>query len=67
MPVFGVARTIVDVFRYRNILGLDVGLKGLREALRKRKVTPAEVTKLAIARGAWKIIEPYMAALTIDS
>ena len=37
VPVFGVAKTLADAFRYRRVLGTTLLVEGLREALRKRK------------------------------
>ena len=36
--VYNVAKTIADVFKYRNKVGLDVALEALREAWRARLV-----------------------------
>ena len=38
VPVFNAARTIVDCFKFRNKIGLDVALEALREGWRERKV-----------------------------
>jgi len=66
VPIFGIAKTIVDVFRYRRIIGINVALEGLREALCKRKATPAQIAKYASDAGVWKAMEPYVSALTSD-
>ena len=66
VPVFGVAKTLADLFRYRRITGINLAVEGLREALRQRKAKPAEIAKAAAAGGVWKIIEPYLMALTAD-
>lgn len=47
VPVFEPAKTIVDCFRYRNKIGLDVALEGLREGLRTRRVTPDQLWRFA--------------------
>ena len=39
VPVFSAARTVVDCFRYRNKIGLDVALEALRDGLHQRKFT----------------------------
>ncbi len=39
-------------------------LEGLREALRKKKATPARIAKYASDARVWKIVEPYVSALT---
>ena len=43
VPIFGIAKTITDLFRYRRTVGINLALEGLREAMRKRKITPAAV------------------------
>jgi predicted transcriptional regulator of viral defense system len=64
VPIFGIARTIADLFRYRRTIGINLAVGGLREALRQRKATPAEIAKCAVERGVWKIMEPYVSAMT---
>jgi predicted transcriptional regulator of viral defense system len=75
VPIYGVAKTVVDLFRYRqsagkrykNSPGLNVALEGLREALRQRKTTPAEIAEYANDAGIWKIVEPYLQAMTANA
>jgi hypothetical protein len=64
VPIFGVAKTIADLFRYRQTVGINVALEGLREALRQKKASPAEIAREAVDAKVWKIMEPYMSALT---
>lgn len=66
VPIFEVAKTIVDLFRYRSTIGVNIALEGLREALRKRKATPAQIAQYASAARVWKAMEPYMSALHSD-
>lgn len=66
VPIFGIAKTIADLFRYRRIVGVNVALEGLREALRKKKVTPAQIAKFASDARVWKTMEPYVSVLTSD-
>jgi predicted transcriptional regulator of viral defense system len=68
------AKTIVDLFRYRRSegrrfsksTGLNAALEGLKEALRQGKATPAEIARYALEAGNWKVIEPYLEAMTVD-
>ena len=62
----GVPKTIADLFRYRRTVGINVALEGLREALRNRKATPAQIAKYASDARVWKTMEPYVSALTSD-
>ncbi len=64
VPIYGIAKTITDLFRYRRTVGINLALEGLREALRKRKATPAAIAKRAVEAGVWKTMEPYLTALT---
>ena len=64
VPIFGVAKTVADLFRYRRTVGIEVALEGLRETLRQKKATPAELAKQANAAGVWPTMEPYLMALT---
>jgi predicted transcriptional regulator of viral defense system len=66
VKVFGVAKTVADCFRYRNKIGLSIAIEGLREALRQRKATPADIAQLAAIRGVSTIVRPYLEALTAN-
>ena len=67
VPVFGVAKTVADLFRYRLTVGDALAIEGLRQALRQRKATPAEIAHEAEAAGVWATMEPYLMALTSDA
>lgn len=66
------ARTVVDLFRYRapagrryqRSPGLNLALEGLREVLRQRKATPSEIAGVAEEVGVWKVMRPYLEAMT---
>ena len=49
VPVFGVAKTVADLFRYRRTVGDALAIEGLRQALRQRKATPAEIARATSA------------------
>ncbi len=66
VPIFGVAKTIADVFRHRRSIGTDVAVPALKEALRQRKTTPSEISASAMRSGVWKPLRPYLEALTVD-
>ena len=67
VPVFGVAKTVADLFRYRRTVGDALAIEGLRQALRQRKATPAQIAREANAAGVWGTMEPYVMALTSDA
>ncbi len=64
--VYGPAKTVVDLFRYRRKVGLNVVIEGLKEAMRQKKATPSEISKLAVEAGAWRSMRPYLEALTVN-
>ena len=69
------AKTVVDLFRYRqsegrryqNSPGPNLAIEGLREALKTRKATPAEISAFAQEAGVWKIVQPYLEAMISDA
>jgi predicted transcriptional regulator of viral defense system len=65
--VFGVAKTIADLFRYRRQIGDVIAVEGLREALRQRRASPADIAEHARAGRVWAVMEPFMMALTSDA
>jgi predicted transcriptional regulator of viral defense system len=60
VPITDPARTIVDCFRYRNKIGIDVAMEGLREGLRRRKCTPDQIWHYAKKARGWTIMRPYI-------
>lgn len=61
--VFSVAKTVADCFKYRNRIGLDVAVEALREVVRKRAASPAEIMDFARVDRVESVIDPYMRAL----
>ena len=69
------AKTVVDLFRYRQSAGrrfqkspgLNLALEGLREALRQRKATPADIARHAEEAGIWKVVRPYLEAMIANA
>jgi predicted transcriptional regulator of viral defense system len=76
VPIYSPAKTVVDLFksaRYQNALynsstGFAHATHGMKEALRLRKATPAEIAKFAVEAGIWeKVVQPRLEALTVDA
>jgi predicted transcriptional regulator of viral defense system len=72
IPILGVpvritspARTVVDSFRYRNKIGLDVALDALRDGVRSRRVQVADIDRAAEVCRMRTVMAPYRAALTV--
>jgi predicted transcriptional regulator of viral defense system len=64
--IYDPAKTIVDLFRYRRRVGLNVAIESLKEALRQRKATPSKIGQYADQAGVWEMVRPYLEALTVD-
>lgn len=60
------ARTIVDCFRYRAKVGIDVALEGLREGLRQRKATSDQLWRYGTKARIWSTMKPYVEATVAD-
>lgn len=58
------ARTVVDCFRYRKKIGVDVAMEALRDAIRSRKTTVDEIWRAAEVCRIRTVIGPYLEALS---
>jgi predicted transcriptional regulator of viral defense system len=67
VPVTEPARTIVDCFRYRAKVGLDVAMEGLREGIRRRRCTPDDLWTYARKARVWTVMRPYVEATVSDA
>lgn len=57
------ARTVVDCFRYRNKIGLDVALEALRDAVNSRKATMDDISRAAEVCRIRTVIFPYLESI----
>jgi predicted transcriptional regulator of viral defense system len=76
VPIYSPAKTIADLFKsawqqkalYNSSAGFAHATQGMKEALRLRKATPAEIAKFAVQAGIWeKVVQPRLEALTVDA
>jgi len=65
-PIFTPVKTVVDCFRYRNKIGLDVALEALRMSWRSRKASADEIYTYAKALRVWSVMRPYLEATVAD-
>lgn len=56
------ARTVVDCFRYRNKIGIDIAIEALHDVLRRRKATPDDLVQAAEACHISTVLRPYLLA-----
>jgi predicted transcriptional regulator of viral defense system len=64
VPVFSAARTVVDCFRFRNKIGLDVALEALRDGWSQRKFTLDDLWRHATRGRVANVMRPYIEAIT---
>lgn len=75
VQIYNPAKTVVDLFRYRRRAGklyqkspgLSLALEAMREALRQRKATPAQIARYAEDAGVWHVLRPYLEAMTANA
>ncbi len=63
--VYSPAKTVADLFKYRGKIGIDVAVEALREGLRERRFTPAEVERFAQVCRVSAVMKPYLQAMTV--
>ena len=74
--IYSPGKTVVDLFYhgrlekalYDSSVGLTEAVQAMKEALRQRKTTPAEIARYAIDAGVWeKWVQPRLEVLTVDA
>jgi predicted transcriptional regulator of viral defense system len=63
VKVYGIGKTLADLFKYRNKVGLDVALEALREAWLERRFTMDELDRYARICRVQRVMKPYLEAL----
>lgn len=61
---YSVARTVMDLFGYRNKVGLEVALVALEEGWRERRFTVAEINRIARPCRMEDAMNPYLKSPT---
>jgi predicted transcriptional regulator of viral defense system len=61
--IYSIAKTIADLFKMRNRIGIDVALEALRDAWQRRLITMEEVTRYARICRVEQVMHPYLEAL----
>jgi predicted transcriptional regulator of viral defense system len=62
--VYSLPKTVVDCFKYRNKIGLELGLEALRECLRERRCSRDELYHYATICRMERVMRPYLEALS---
>jgi predicted transcriptional regulator of viral defense system len=61
--IFNAAKTVADVFKYRNKIGMDVALETLRDCRRQNKATLDELWHFAKVCRVSNVMRPYLEAV----
>jgi predicted transcriptional regulator of viral defense system len=66
VPITSPAKTVVDCFKYRNKIGLDVAVEALRDLMRRADRRPPidELWRFAEIDRVQTVMRPYLEALT---
>ena len=76
VKIFSPAKTVVDMFyfgrmersRYGSEVGMTEAVQAMKEALRQKKASPAEIAAFAREADIWeKIVQPRLEVLTVDA
>lgn len=63
VKVYNPAKTVVDCFKYRNKIGLDIALEALKDCYQERKCTINDLWYYARICRLTKVMTPYMEAI----
>ena len=63
IPVTSAAKTVVDCFKFRNKIGLDVALQALKDAWRQKKVSMDDLWESAQLCRMTNVMRPYLECL----
>jgi len=61
--VYDAEKTIIDCFRFRRKLGLDVAMEGLKEYLRRSDANINKLTQYAQKARIYAVVTPYIEAM----
>ncbi len=59
------AKTVVDCFKFRNKIGIDVAIEALRDCWNKRSATLDELWRYAKICRVANVMRPYLEGITI--
>lgn len=63
IKVYNTAKTVVDCFKHRNKIGLDVALEALRDARTQKKASVDDIWRYAKICHVANIMRPYMESI----
>ena len=64
--IYNLPKTVVDCFRFRNKIGIDVAVAALSDAVQRRGIRPAQILHYARLCRIERVILPYLQAIQIN-
>ena len=64
VKIYDVAKTVVDCFKFRNKIGMDVALEALQDVISRRMTTRDAILRTAEVCRAKTVIRPYLEAMS---
>ena len=63
VPVYSVAKTVADCFRFRHRIGVNIAVEALRDAWQNKKATADELWQFARTCRVLSVMRPYFDSL----
>ncbi len=63
LQVYGAAKTVVDCFKHRNKIGLDVALEALKDARTRSKASAEDIWRFAKVCRVANVMRPYLESI----
>ncbi len=63
IQIYSSAKTVIDCFRWKNEVGLDVAIEAAKDYLSRRDSIPSKLMEYAQACKVEKLVRPYLEAL----
>lgn len=63
VQIYSSAKTVIDCFRWKNEVGLDVAIEAAKDYLSRRDSSPSKLMEYAKACKVEKFVRPYLEAL----
>jgi predicted transcriptional regulator of viral defense system len=63
VPIYSVAKTVIDCFRFRNRIGVNIAVEALRDAWQNKKTTSDELWRYARICRVLNVMRPYFDSL----
>lgn len=62
--VYNASKTVIDCFKWREVVGLDVAIEAAREYLKRQDSSPSSLMEYAKVCKVEKTVRPYLQAMT---